>query len=129
MTLLAASVAPAEHLIPYRFVVLGYVLDAAGGPVAGQAVELVRDKTGFSYVDETDPRGLFVLIARLSDESLGEPLTLRVGARSTRITARFDPDNHVEERGTRVDLVGAGFVERAASFRSTLARFLAEPAR
>lgn len=127
--MLLAAVAGAEHRVDSRFVVLGYVVDAGGAPVAGQAVELVRNKTGFSYRDETDAQGFFVLIARLGDESVGEALTLRVGPRSTRVTARFDPANPVDERGTRVDLVGAGFVERAASFRATLARYLAAPAR
>jgi hypothetical protein len=122
--LLAAPVA-ADHEVFYRYVVLGYVKDARGKPVAGRELELVREKTGFSYLADTDRTGLFVIVARLGDESAGEPLTLKAGTSSTRITARFDPGNHTDERGTRVDLEGTRWVERTAWFRSTLANFMA----
>ncbi len=121
--------AAAEHEVAYRYIVLGYVRDGRGLPVAGRTVELVRDRTGFAYRTGTDDQGFFLVIARLGDESAGETLTLRVGPWSRTITARFDPANHADERGTRVDLEGARFVERAAAFRPTLARYLAEPAR
>lgn len=123
------AVVGAEHEVYYRYVVLGYVNDDRGKPLAGQTVELVRDKTAFSYLGETDNQGLYVITARLGDESVGERLTLRAGTRSTRLSARFDPSNHVDDRGTRVDLEGDRFVERASSFRPTLARFLGAPQR
>ena len=85
---------------------------------------MIRDKTGFSYLGETDAAGLFVIVARLGDESAGEGLTLRLGDARTRLTARFDPANHSDERGTRVDFEGARVVERRTWFRSTLANFL-----
>lgn len=128
--LLVIAVPPAargEHEIFYRYTVLGYVKDAAGRPRAGQTVELTRDKTGFSYLGDTDRSGLFVIVARLGDESLGESLTLRLGDRHARVVARFDPANHTDERGTRVDVEGDRFIERASWFRSTLARLLASP--
>jgi hypothetical protein len=124
LVLVAATPAGAEHEVYYRYTVLGYVKDAAGKPRASQAIELVRDKTGFSYLAETDADGLFVIVARLGDESAGEALTLRFGAVQTRLTARFDARNHTDERGTRVDLEGARALERPAWFRSTLANFL-----
>ncbi len=116
--------AAGEHEIYYRYVVLGYVKDARGAPVAQRNVELVRDKTGFSYLAPTDATGFFVLVARLGDESAGESLTLTVGPLRTRLTARFDPSNHDEDRGTRGDAEGDTVIERAAWFRPTLARFL-----
>jgi hypothetical protein len=122
--LLAAAPAGAEHEVYYRYVVLGYVKDARGKPLAGRQLELVRDKTGFSYLAETDAKGFYVLVARLGDESAGERLTLRVARASRTLTARFDPANHTDDRGTRVDLEGTKFVERAAWFRSTLAQAL-----
>lgn len=128
-TLLGAGVVSAEHEVYYRYVVLGYVKDPRGHPVRGRAVELVRDKTGFAYLDETDERGLFLIVVRIADENLGETLTLRMGKLATRLIARFDPGNHVDDRGTRVDLEGARFVERAASFRPTLAHVLGSPSR
>jgi hypothetical protein len=119
-----AAPAAAEHQVYYRYTVLGYVKDAAGKPRPSQTVELIRDKTGFSYLGETDADGLFVIVARLGDESAGEALTLRYGAVRTRVTARFDAGNHTDERGTRVDLEGSKAVERPTWFRSTLTRLL-----
>lgn len=121
---LAGVPAGAEHEVYYRYLVLGFVKDARGKPVAGRQVELVRDKTGFSYVGETDDKGFYLIIARLGDESAGEPLTLRLGRARTKLTARFDPANHTDDRGTRVDLEGVKFVERTAWFRSTLTQAL-----
>lgn len=116
--------AGAEHEVYYRYLVLGFVKDARGKPVAGRQVELVRDKTGFSYVGETDDKGFYLIIARLGDESAGEALTLRLGQASTKLRARFDPANHTDDRGTRVDLEGVKFVERTAWFLSTLTQAL-----
>jgi hypothetical protein len=125
----APAPAGAEHQVYYRYVVLGYVRDARGIPVSHAQVELIRDKTGLSYLGTTDATGLYVIIARLGDESAGEPLTVRVGRAATRVTARFDPANHTEPRGTRLDLQGDLFQERAAAFAPTLARFLATETR
>jgi hypothetical protein len=116
--------AEAEHEPFYRYVVLGYAKDVTGKPIPSLPVELVRDKTGFSYVTDTDEKGFYVIVARLGDESAGERLTLAVGSTRTTITARFDPTNHADERGTRVDLERARLVERTAWFRPTLANFL-----
>jgi hypothetical protein len=122
-----AAPAVAEHEVFYRYTVLGYVKDAAGKPSPGQTVELIRDKTGFSYLGQTDESGLFVIVARLGDESAGESLTLRLGTTRQRLVARFDAANHTDERGTRVDLEGARVLERPAWFRSTLATLLGSP--
>lgn len=127
----AALVAPAaaEHEVYYRYTVLGYVKDAAGAPLAEQAVEVVRDKTGFAYRDATDERGFFMLVVRLGDESAGEGLTFHTGRVTAHVLARFDAANHTAERGTRLDVDGAHVVERRASFRSTLAHYVGAPAR
>lgn len=125
----AATGAVAEHEVYYRYTVLGYVKDAAGQPQTRQRVELVRDKTGLAYRSVTDAAGLFVIVARLGDESLGESLTLRLGPTRVRLVARFDPADRTEERGTRVDLEGARAVERPTWFRATLTRLLAAPGR
>lgn len=122
----AALVAPvaAEHTADTRYVVLGFVKNAQGKLRPEQAVEVVRDKTGFAYSGRTDEQGLFVVVVRLGDESAGETLTLRIGPVTTTVTARFDPTNHADDRGTRVDLDGTKFVERTTAFRPTLARFV-----
>ena len=122
--LLIAVRAGAEHEVYYRYTVLGFVRDARGRPLASQPLELVRDKTGFSYQGETDATGFYLIIARLGDESVGESLTLRIERASTRLVARFDPTNHTDERGTRVDVEGTTLVERSAWFAATLAAAL-----
>jgi hypothetical protein len=116
--------AASEHEVYYRYTVLGYVTDAAGAARPGVEVELVREKTGFSYLGETDRAGLYVIVARLGDESAGERLLLRAAGPPVTIVARFDPRDHARERGTRVDFLGARSVETPAAFASTLERFL-----
>lgn len=116
--------AGAEHTVYYRYVILGFVKDARGELVEGRPVDVVRDKTGLSYPTTTDEQGFFVAVVRLGDESAGETLTLRVGQAATTITARFDPVNHTDDRGTRVDLEGTTFVEQTDAFRPTLTHFL-----
>lgn len=117
---LAAAPATATHEVYYRYVVLGYVKDARGHAVRGRELELIRDKTGAAYLAASDEQGFFLIVARLGDESAGEALTLKVGQAATRLRASFDPGNHRDDRGTRIDIVGATFVERSALFRSTL---------
>ena len=125
LILLALPVA-AEHTVYYRYVVLGFVKDAKGNVLSGRDVDVVRNKTGLTYPGRTDEGGLFVIVVRLGDESAGETLTVRVGQAQTTVTARFDPADHVNDRGTRVDLDGAQFVERTSAFQPTLARFVGD---
>jgi hypothetical protein len=122
--LLSVLPAAGEHEIWYRYTVLGYVTDGRGQPRAGERVELVRDRTRFAYLGDTDADGFYVIVARLGDESAGEALTLRLGDATAGVTATFDPANHTDERGTRIDLDGARVIERAAAFRATLANFI-----
>lgn len=123
---LALAVGPvaAEHTIETRYVVLGFVKDARGKLVSGQRVEIVRDKTGLKYRVDTDGQGFFVVFMRLGNDGVGETLTVRVGPAITTVTARFDPANHTDDRGTRVDLDDKRFVERPAAFIPTLTRFV-----
>jgi hypothetical protein len=121
---LTAASAHAEHEIFYRYTVIGYVRDAGGTPLRDAGLEVIRDKTGFSYLARTDENGMFLFITRLGDESAGESLTLRYGAARVQLTARFDPANHADERGTRVDVEAGRFIERPALFRSTLTQVL-----
>lgn len=121
---LGAAPAGAEHEPQYRYTVLGYVKDAAGKPRQGVGLEVVRQKTGFAYVGETDASGLYVIVTRLADESRSERLLVRAGPASLMIAARFDPADHVSERGTQVDFTGSRAAERGELFAATLKRFL-----
>src|SRR5215470_7963644 len=82
VTSLVAAPAIAEHEPQYRYTVVGYVKDAAGKPRANQSMEVIRQKTGFAYVGETDATGLYVIITRLADESRDERLLVRAGPAS-----------------------------------------------
>ena len=125
LTMSSAARGHAEHEVYYRYVVLGYVRDGSGLERAGVQIELVRDKTGFSYLGETDVTGLYVIVARLGDESAGERLTLRAASEPISIVVRFDPKDHTRDRGTRVDFLGKRSVETPAAFAATLREFLA----
>jgi hypothetical protein len=121
-----SGVARAEHQVSYRYVVLGYVTDAENRGRPGVRVELRREKTGFSYLGETDTDGFYVIVARLGDESAGESLHLRAEGQATTLTARFDPADHATERGTRVDFTARKPVESPTAFAVTLKRYLAQ---
>ena len=121
---LTSASAQAEHEVYYRYTVIGFVRDASGTPLRDQGLEVIRDKTGFSYLAGTDETGMFLFITRLGDESAGESLTLRYGTARVQLTVRFDPANHSDERGTRVDVEAGRFIERPTWFRSTLTQFL-----
>ena len=123
---LATAPALAEHEPQYRYTVLGYVKDAAGKPRKGVGLEVTRQRTGFAYVGETDASGLYVIVTRLTDENRSERLLVRAGPTSLMIAARFDPADHVSERGTQVDFTGSRATERADLFRATLKRFLSK---
>jgi len=121
-----AGDARAEHQVSYRYVVLGYVTDAQNRGRPGVRVELRREKTGFSYLGETDAEGFYLIVARLGDESLGETLELRAANRAMTLTARFDPADHATERGTRVDFTARQPVESPTAFAVTLKRYLTQ---
>jgi len=118
--------ARAEHQVSYRYVVLGYVTDAENRGRPGVRVELRREKTGFSYLGETDTDGFYVIVARLGDESAGESFHLRAEGQATTLTARFDPADHATERGTRVDFTARKPVESPTAFAVTLKRYLSQ---
>jgi hypothetical protein len=126
LAVLLSSVAGAEHEMFYRYVVLGYVQDAKRAPLKGARVTLLREKTGLSYTTDTNTQGFYIIVARLGDEGLGERLTVKTESVATTIVARFDPGNHAAHRGTRVDFVGPGSLERPTLFAATLTRFLAQ---
>ncbi len=121
-----ASSAAGEHEVFYRYVVLGYVKDVKGVSLRGVPVKLIREKTGFSYLAETDAQGFYIVVARLGDESVGERIRVKAGSLTATIVARFDPTNHTADRGTRLDFLGKKAVEQLPLFASTLKRFLAQ---
>jgi Carboxypeptidase regulatory-like domain len=118
--------ASGEHEVYYRYTVLGYVKDSHGTPLPGVSVSLTREKTGFAYRGQTNATGLYMIVARIGDESAGERLRLAAGDQAVTLVARFDPANHSEERGTRLDFQGGKSVERTDWFLPTLRRVVSE---
>lgn len=116
--------AEATHDVTHRYVVLGYVRDAARGTVAGGSVEVVREKTGFSYLAETGTDGFYVVVVHLHDEDLLDILRVTAGRAAIRIEARFNPLNSWTQRGTRVDFTGSSAVERQEAFAETVTDYL-----
>ena len=120
----AAAPAGAEHEVYYRYTVLGYLKDAAGKPRPDVQVEVIREKTSFSYLARTDRAGFYLAVVRLGDESVGERLQIRADGSVAVVTARFDPADHGRERGTRLDFNGSAAREAPTAFAATLQRFL-----
>lgn len=100
----------------------GYVRDGARRPISGNAVEVVREKTGLSYLADTDADGFYVVVAHFHDEDLLDVLRVTAGRVTIRIEARFNPLNAQSPRGTRVDFTGPSAVERQEMFAETVTR-------
>jgi len=112
----AVAPARAEHEIYYRYVVLGFVKDAQGRRWRARAAADPRQDR--LLVPGADRRRRLLPDRRASRRrERGESLTLRAGTIATRLVAAFDPANHTEHRGARVDLEGTRFVEQRAGSR------------
>jgi hypothetical protein len=94
--------ADATHLPDHRFLVLGFVTDGEGRPVAGARV----------------------VVLHLHDENQGEPLGLDAKGVKGEVRARFDPHDKKVERGTRVDVRADRLVENRSAFAETLRSYL-----
>jgi hypothetical protein len=120
-----APAVEATHEVDHRYVVLGYVRDAAGRPVAGAVVRVVRQKTGLALEAETDAEGFYLVIVHLHDEDLLQVLRVAVGPRTTlRLEARFNPFDRRTPRGTRVDFTDGVARERPEDFATALERYV-----
>jgi hypothetical protein len=124
LLLALAAPATATHEPDHRFLVLGYVTDAGGRPVAGARVVVTRARTGLEYPTRTEPDGFYFLVLHLHDEDEGD--LLRVSANGVRgeVRARFDVADKKVERGTRVDVRGGRLVEDRRAFAETLRAYL-----
>ena len=121
---LAASLSGATHLPDHRFLVLGFVTDAEGRPVAGARVVVTRLKTGLEHPTTTERDGLFFVVLHLHDEDEGERLSLDLRGVKGEVRARFDVKDKKVERGTRVDLRAGRVVENRGAFAETLRAYL-----
>lgn len=121
---LAASLSGATHLPDHRFLVLGFVTDAEGRPVAGARVVVTRLKTGLEHPTMTERDGLFFVVLHLHDEDEGERLALDLRGVKGEVRARFDVKDKKVERGTRVDLRAGRVVENRGAFAETLRAYL-----
>ena len=118
--------ASATHAPDHRFIVLGYVADAAGQPLAGVPIIVTRQKTGLEYRARTERDGFYLVVLHIHDEDEGEQLSVSAGGTAYgRITARFDVAEKRLERGTRVDARGPDLREDRQRFAETLRAWLA----
>lgn len=86
-----AGRAAATHAVDHRYLVLGYVHDAAGKPIRQAVVRVVREKTGLVHDARTDAHGFYLVIVHLHDDDVLDPLLVNVGRAAIRIEARFNP--------------------------------------
>ena len=86
----ASMPAGATHLPDHRFLVLGFVTDADGRPVAGARVVVTRLKTGLEYPTTTERDGFYLVVLHLHDENLGEALGVDAKGVKGEVRARFE---------------------------------------
>ena len=122
--LLFAPPVEASHEVDHRYLVLGYVSDGAGRPISRTQVQVVREKTRFTYHAETDADGFYLIVAHLHDEDLLDTLRVTANGATIRVHAWLDPVDTRNHRGTRVDLTGTKAEERREMFAETLADYL-----
>jgi hypothetical protein len=121
---LAGPPADATHLPDHRFLVLGFVTDGEGQPVAGAKIVVTRLKTGLEYPATTERDGFYLVILHLHDENEGERLGVEAKGVRGEVRARFDTRDKKVERGTRVDIRGTRLVENRSAFAETLRAYL-----
>jgi hypothetical protein len=122
--MVVASPAVATHLPDHRFVVLGFVTDGEGRPLAGARVVVTRMKTGLEHPTTTERDGFYLVVLHLHDENEGERLALDARGVKGEVRVRFDVRDKKVERGTRVDVRADRLVENRAAFAETLRNYL-----
>jgi hypothetical protein len=123
-TVLATPPAAATHLPDHRFLVLGFVTDGEGRPIAGAKVVVIRLKTGLEHPTTTERDGFYLVILHLHDENEGEQLGLDARGVKGEVRVRFDARDTKVERGTRVDVRADRLVENRPAFAETLRTYL-----
>lgn len=123
-TFLATSVTDATHLPDHRFLVLGFVTDGEGRPIAGAKVIVTRLKTGLEYPTTTERDGFYLVVLHLHDEDEGERLGFDARGTKGEVRARFDKRDKKVERGTRVDVRADRLMENRSAFAETLRAYL-----
>ena len=123
-TILASSATDATHLPDHRFLVLGFVADGEGRPIAGAKVIVTRLKTGLEYPTTTERDGFYLVVLHLHDEDEGERLGFDVRGTKGEVRARFDKRDKKVERGTRVDVRADRLMENRPAFAETLRAYL-----
>jgi Carboxypeptidase regulatory-like domain len=123
-TFLATSVTDATHLPDHRFLVLGFVTDGEGRPIAGAKVIVTRLKTGLEYPTTTERDGFYLVVLHLHDEDEGERLGFDARGTKGEVRARFDKRDKKVERGTRVDVRADRLMENRPAFAETLRAYL-----
>lgn len=121
---LAPLLSEATHLPDHRFLVLGFVTDVEGRPVAGAKIVVTRLETGLEYPTTTERDGFYLVVLHIHDENQGARLRLDLRGVKGEVRARFDPRDKKVERGTRVDVRGDRLIEDRGAFAEALRAYL-----
>jgi hypothetical protein len=114
----------ATHLPDHRFLVLGFVTDVEGRPVAGARVVVTRLKTGLQHPTTTERDGFYLVVLHLHDDDEGERLGLDIRGVKGEVRVRFDTRDKKVERGTRVDVRADRLQENRGAFAGALRDYL-----
>ncbi len=96
----------AEHEPNHRYTVTGYVRDANGNPLAGEAVTVTDTSIKLTEKGVTDKNGKYSILLHLHDNNLGDDLTITARGVSFQTKVSFDPADKATERTMRLDLAG-----------------------
>lgn len=100
----------ATHEVNHRFVISGYVRDAAGNPISGTEV-ILEHKGGEKKVASTNRRGYYEVLFHIHDENAGDGISVTAAGETKKITAAYDPKDHVTYRTAEVNFGAPGKAE------------------
>lgn len=116
LLVLVAGPLSAEHEADHRYVVEGYVLDAAEQPRSGVNVS-VSGSDGFLGSADTNAQGFYRVRLHLHNQDLGRRLTVRAGGHRAEIRVEFDPSDRTTPRVHELSFIGSRAVEEDLGFR------------
>ncbi len=97
-----SGVAVAEHEANHRYLVSGYVRDAAGKPLGNTKVEL-EHKGGEGKKVTTDNDGYYEARFHLHNQNLGDRIVVVASGVTKKIKVQFDTEDGISFRGSAVN--------------------------
>jgi hypothetical protein len=100
----------ATHEVDHRYVVSGYVRDAAGNPLKDEKV-ILEHKGGEKKTAATDRRGYYEVLFHFHDENAGDEILITAAGETKKLTADYDPKDHVTFRTGEINFGAPGKAE------------------